>query len=135
MWDAARLSSSRSRTGPGGEDIAVLLDHHHVAVAVDSVIAEIKEIRLRAVLVEPLDDGPVQFARMIDVRGSGHHQDALAAIVGEIGDLELAAANIAALVEQPRRDRHQRRGIEPDVLARKLRALADELDLDEVPVG
>ena len=87
-----------------GEGIAVLLEHHHVAVAFNSVVAEIEEIRLRAVLIEPLDDGPVQFARMIDVCGSSHHQDALASIVGQIADLELAAANIATLVEQPRRD-------------------------------
>src|SRR5262249_56567262 len=96
---------------------------------------EIKEIRLRAVLIEPLDDGPVQFARMIDIRGSSHHQDALAAIVGQIGDLELAASNIAALVEQPRRDRRERGGIHSDVLARKLRALAGGLDLADVAVG
>src|SRR6516165_10546500 len=56
-------------------------------------------------------------------------------IVGQIGDLELAAANIAALVEQPRRDWREGRGIHGDILARKLRALADELDLDEVSVG
>jgi hypothetical protein len=56
-----------------GEDIAILLEHHHMAVAVDSVIAEIKEIRLRAVLIKPLDYGLVQFTRMIDICGSGHH--------------------------------------------------------------
>lgn len=81
-----------------GQRIAVLLKHHHVAIAYDPAIAEINEIRLRAVLVEPLDDGFVELARMIDVFGSGHHQDALAAIVRQIGDLELAAANVAALV-------------------------------------
>src|SRR6266481_1520831 len=80
-----------------GEGIAILLEHHHMAVAFNSVIAEIKEIRLRAVLIKPLDYGPVQLARMIDIRGSSHHQDALATIVRQIGDLELAAANIAAL--------------------------------------
>src|SRR5262245_48554963 len=109
LRDSARLDPGQDLAGEG---IAILLEHHHVAVAFDSVIAEIKEIRLRAVPIEPLDYGPVQFARMIDVRGSSHHQDALAAIVGQIGNLELAAANIATLVEQPRRDRRERRSEE-----------------------
>jgi hypothetical protein len=61
------------RQDPAGEGVAILLQHHHVAVAFNSVIAEINEVRLRAVLIEPLDDGPVEFARMIDVCGSSHH--------------------------------------------------------------
>src|SRR5262245_37854302 len=94
--ESAILDPAQARAGEG---IAILLKHDRVAVAFNSVNAELKAFRLRAVLIEPLDDGPVQFARMIDICGSSHHQDALAAIVGQIGDLELAAANIAALVE------------------------------------
>jgi hypothetical protein len=56
-----------------GQRIAVLLKHHHVAIAYDPAIAEINEIRLRTVLVEPLDDGFVELARMVDVIGPGHH--------------------------------------------------------------
>ena len=67
LRDSAILDPGQDSAGEG---IAILLQHHHVAVAFNAVIAEIDEIRLRAALIEPLDDGPVQFARMIDVCGS-----------------------------------------------------------------
>jgi hypothetical protein len=70
LRDSTVLDPGRDQLG---ERIAVLLEHHHVAVAFNSAITEIKEIRLRAVLIEPLDYGLVEFARMIDVCGSGHH--------------------------------------------------------------
>src|SRR5213080_836942 len=78
-WPAGKTSFhvSSAVLDPGhdmlGQRIAVLLKHHHVAIAYDPAIAEINEIRLRTVLGEPPDDRFVELARMVDVFGSGHH--------------------------------------------------------------
>jgi hypothetical protein len=50
---------------------------------------------------EPLNDALVELSRMINIVCPGHHQNALAAKLGRIGDLELTAADIAALIQQP----------------------------------
>jgi hypothetical protein len=70
MWDVRNSAILDPGQDLAGEGIVILLEHHHVAVALNSVIAEMKEIRLRAVLIKPLDYGLVQFARMSDICGS-----------------------------------------------------------------
>ena len=52
---------------------AVVLQHHHVTIARYSAIAEVDEVGLGAVLVEPSHNAFVQLARMIGVCGPGHH--------------------------------------------------------------
>src|SRR4030088_837010 len=51
--------------------VAVVLQHHHVAVADHPVIAQEPEIRFRAILVQPVGDAQVELARMADIVGTG----------------------------------------------------------------
>src|SRR6185369_11480445 len=86
------------RQHQGCERVAVLLHHHHVAIANNAAVAEIDVVRLGAILVEEFDNILVELARMVGVCGASHHQDPAAAIVREVADLELAVADVATLV-------------------------------------
>ena len=56
-----------------GQRGTVVLQHHHVTIARYSAIAEVDEVGLGAVLVEPSHNAFVKLARMIGVCGPGHH--------------------------------------------------------------
>src|SRR6476659_9829421 len=68
--------------------VAVALQHKHVAVAGDTEIAEIDEVGLGSVGVEPIGDRFVCRARVAEVVRAGQDQHALAAKLAEIHDAQ-----------------------------------------------
>ena len=102
-----------------GDLVAVVFQHQHVAVADNTAVGEKAEVGLGTVGIEPVDDGAVDLARMVEIGGAGDDEHALAGELARVAHPHLAAVHVLPLEQDIRRDRAQRCGITGEPVARE----------------
>src|SRR5882672_5524364 len=108
-----------------GDLVAVVFQHQHVAVADNTAVGEKAEVGLRAVRIEPGDDGAVDLAPMVEIIGAGNDEDPLAGKLPRLAHPYLTPVHVLSLEQNIGRDRAQACGVAGDPLAREISARSD----------